>query len=356
MVIIASGIARPNTVSPADSRRVSESLAPSTSAAGRWTSRPSRAISDRCPRGGLGWTAATGDTRPAHQAGMTVAIATVSTVPTPISAIHAPERGARPTGVPVRRPDELRRGHDPRGDQPEGGPGRPEQGLLGEQHPDHLPGREPEGLQHRDVLPLHQHAARGDVGDGARGGHQGDDPEQGEQQPEQPVVARHRVLHLLPGGVALDGRVLGRSRCRGSRWSARPGRWRPRSCRTGAGRRSHGSRSHRLDLGQQPVLHPDQAGRPLRVETLVGGVRDADHPHLDGGPVDAVHGDLVADPDVHRLGERRLEDHAVRGRGPQPGSGHHAAARTSRAEQASWPRSSTGDLTAPCWSVADAAW
>ena len=100
MVIITIGMARPNTVSPADSRRVSESLAPSTSAAGRWKSRPSRAISDRCPRGGLGWTAATGDTRPAHQAGMTVAIATVSTVPTPISAIQAPDSGARPTGVP----------------------------------------------------------------------------------------------------------------------------------------------------------------------------------------------------------------------------------------------------------------
>ena len=54
-----------------------------------------------------------------------------------------------------RRPDDLRRGHDPRGDQPEAGPGRPEQGLLGEQHPDHLPGGEPERLQHRDVLTLH---------------------------------------------------------------------------------------------------------------------------------------------------------------------------------------------------------
>src|SRR2546426_9397826 len=32
-----------------------------------------------------------------------------------------------------------------------------------------------------------------------------DDPEQREQQPEQAVVAGHRVLHLLPGGVALDG-------------------------------------------------------------------------------------------------------------------------------------------------------
>jgi len=100
MVIISIGMARPNTVSAADSRRVSESLAPSTRAAGRWTSSPSRAISDRCPRGGLGWTAATGDTRPAHQAGMTVAIATVSTVPTAISAIQAPDSGARPTGVP----------------------------------------------------------------------------------------------------------------------------------------------------------------------------------------------------------------------------------------------------------------
>ncbi len=31
---------------------------------------------------------------------MTVAIATVSTVPTPISAIQPPDSGARPTGVP----------------------------------------------------------------------------------------------------------------------------------------------------------------------------------------------------------------------------------------------------------------
>ena len=77
IVIIAIGMARPKTVSPADSRRVSESRAPSTSAAGRWTSRLSRAISDRCPRGGLGRTAATGESRPAHQAGMTVATATV---------------------------------------------------------------------------------------------------------------------------------------------------------------------------------------------------------------------------------------------------------------------------------------
>src|SRR5205823_590443 len=100
IVIIAIGMARPNTVSAADSRLVSESLAPSTSAAGRWKSRLSRAISDRWPRGGLGWTAATGDTRPAHQAGTTVAMATVSTVPTPISAIQVPESGARPTGVP----------------------------------------------------------------------------------------------------------------------------------------------------------------------------------------------------------------------------------------------------------------
>ena len=100
MVIIAIGMARPNTVSPADSRLASESLAPSTSAAGRWKSRLSRVTSDRCPRGGLGWTAATGETRPAHQAGMTVATATVNTVPTPISAIQPAESGASPTGVP----------------------------------------------------------------------------------------------------------------------------------------------------------------------------------------------------------------------------------------------------------------
>src|SRR5207302_11023976 len=106
MVIIATGIASPNTVSAADSRRVSESLAPSTRAAGRWKSRLSRAISDRCPRGGLGWTAATGETRPAHQDGMTIATATVSTVPAPISAIQEPDSGARPTGVlPGGRPN-----------------------------------------------------------------------------------------------------------------------------------------------------------------------------------------------------------------------------------------------------------
>src|ERR1700685_4228535 len=100
MVIIAIGRATPNTVSAADSRGVSESLAPSTSAAGRWKSRPSRAIKDRWPRGGLGWAAATGDTPAPHPGGMTVAIATVSTVPSPISDIQAPDSGARLTGVP----------------------------------------------------------------------------------------------------------------------------------------------------------------------------------------------------------------------------------------------------------------
>ena len=47
IVIITIGMASPTTVSTAGSRRVSESLAPSTSGAGRWTSRPSRAIKDR---------------------------------------------------------------------------------------------------------------------------------------------------------------------------------------------------------------------------------------------------------------------------------------------------------------------
>jgi hypothetical protein len=64
------------------------------------------------------------------------------------------------------------------------------------------------------------------------------------------------------------------------------------------------------------VLHPDQAGRPLRVEALVGGVRDADHPHRHPGAVDAVDHDPLTDADVQGLGERRLEDHPVLVRGP----------------------------------------
>ena len=47
---------------------------------------------------------------------------------------------------------------------------------------------------------------RGDVGDRARRGYQRDDAEQREQQPEQPVVARHRLLDLLPGGERSTGR------------------------------------------------------------------------------------------------------------------------------------------------------
>ena len=68
--------------------------------------------------------------------------------------------------------DELRRGYDPRRDQPEPGAEGAEQGLLGDQHPDHLAGGEPERLQHRDVLALYQYAPRGDVGDRTRSGHQ----------------------------------------------------------------------------------------------------------------------------------------------------------------------------------------
>jgi len=200
----------------------------------------------------------------------------------------------------------------------------PEQCLLGDQHADHLPGREPERLQHRDVLALDEDAARGDVGDGARGGEQRDDPEQGEQQPEQPVVVRHRVLHLLPGGVALDGRgrILGRAVVQipdglddlagGHRGIVKQ----PQADDL------EGLARVGLHPGQQPVLHPDQAGGPLRVEALVGGVRDADHPHRHPGAVDPVHRDPVPHADAHRLGEGRLDDRTVLGRGPQPGPGH----------------------------------
>ncbi len=222
----------------------------------------------------------------------------------------------------VRRPHELRRGQDPRRGQPEYGSGRAQRGLLGEQHPHHLTGGEPERLQHRDVLALHQDPGRGDVGDCARAGDQRDDAEQGQQQPEQPVVAGHRALHLLPGRVAQDRRVLRRAvvvvvdvlhDLAGGQGGVvvQP--------------QTHdllGLARLRLDPGQQRVLDPDQAGRPLRVETLVGGVGDADDPDRDLRAVDAVHDDLVTDADVDGRRERRLKHRAVLLRGPQPGARH----------------------------------
>ena len=255
---------------------------------------------------------------------MTVATATVSTVPTAISAIQEPARTQAHRRA-VRLADELGQGRDPGHDQPEAGPGRAEQGLLGQQHPHHLPRGEPEGLQHRDVLALEQDPARGDVGDGARGGDQGDDAEQGQQQAQQPVVAGHRLLDLLPGGVALDGR---------GRVLVRAVVGVPDGLHDLAGGHRRvvpqpqaddllGLPRAGLDLGQQPLLHPDQAGCPLRVEALVGGVGDTDHMNLDLRAVDAVDGDPVPHPHVHGRGERRLQDGAILGRGPQPAARHH---------------------------------
>src|SRR3984957_3205935 len=75
IVIIAIGSATPTIVSAAGSRRVKASRAPSTSGTGSRTSRPTRASRDSLPRGGVAATAATGETRPARQAGTTVATA-----------------------------------------------------------------------------------------------------------------------------------------------------------------------------------------------------------------------------------------------------------------------------------------
>src|ERR1700721_1775678 len=104
IVIMAMGIATPTIVSAAGSRRVKASRAPRTSGTGSRTSRPIRASLDRRPRGGLDATAATGDTRPARQAGTTVATATVATVTAAARAIHNAGRGVRATGTPSGGP------------------------------------------------------------------------------------------------------------------------------------------------------------------------------------------------------------------------------------------------------------
>src|SRR5580693_3868493 len=104
IVIIAMGIATPTIVSAAGSRRVNASRAPSTSGTGSRTSRPILARRDSLPRAGVEAPAATGDTRPARQAGTTVATATVATVTTAASAIHNAGSGARATGMPFGLP------------------------------------------------------------------------------------------------------------------------------------------------------------------------------------------------------------------------------------------------------------
>ena len=76
---------------------------------------------------------------------------------------------------------------------------------------------------------------------------------------------------------------------------------------------------HLLDLLQRRGQDPDQAGRGLRVEALVGGVGEAGHGHGRGVAVHAGHRDPHPYPQVRGGGERRLHDRAQAAvTGPEP--------------------------------------
>ncbi len=195
---------------------------------------------------------------------------------------------------------------------PGGLPGDAERGMLGDYHPHHLPRGEAQGLEHGQVLHLHQDPPARGVADREQGPAQGDDPEQRQQEPEQRVPAVDRPLHVAPGGNA-DDRAAGKLG-HGLLYHE-PG---IRRVREPQAHHLDGMPVHGLDRLDQARQGPHEPRRLVGVQALVRGVGDADHRSPDGIAVQALDRHRGPDGGMDGLRKRGFEYDSPRARGRQP--------------------------------------